>query len=186
VDLFDFVIGNLFTTARSRILIELRNRPYTVSELSKITGYSKPTLSYHLDKLCEAGFVQRIDDGRKWVYYKITEKGMKAIRYELAKTAILLAGGLVSIVSGVLGLIIEKLSVRKAVETTETPVPVPTTEPTSTKTPVPVPIRTPTPKEIGYTIKQVQMPDVFSEISLLFIVLGILLLTAYTYLKLKK
>jgi len=180
--LLNFVIGNLFTTTRSRILIELRNRPYTVSELSRITGYSKPTLSYHLDKLCEAGFVQRIENGRKWVYYKITEKGMKAIRYELAKTAALLAGGLVSIVAGVLGLVTEKATVRKAVETTKAPVSVPT----STETPVPVPTSTPTPKELGYSIQQLRVSDISSEVFLFFVALGIMLIAAYIYLRLKK
>jgi DNA-binding MarR family transcriptional regulator len=149
--------------------MELRNRPYTVSELSKITGYSKPTLFYHLDKLCEAGFVQRIENGRKWVYYKITDKGIRAIRYEIAKAAILLAGGLISVFSGVLGLVIKKVTVEKSAFAEEV-------------------VRTPTvPEERIIPAAEVKtVSGTAFDIYLFLVALGVLLIAAYVYLRLKK
>lgn len=94
---------NLLSTARSRILTELRVRPHTISELSKITGYSKATVSYHLNRLSDGGYVKRIERG-KWVYYSLTKRGLSALKYELAKMGFLLLSGLASLIYGILSL----------------------------------------------------------------------------------
>ncbi len=73
----------IFTSARVRILLELRERPHTISEIAKKTGYSKTTVSYHLNKLNELGFVRREERG-KWVYYRITERGLGRLKVEIA------------------------------------------------------------------------------------------------------
>ncbi len=91
---------DLISTARSKILLELKNRPYTASELSKLTGYSKATIFYHLEKLSKVGYVKRVERG-KWVYYSLTKNGLNALRNELLKMGVLLFGGLTSLIYGI-------------------------------------------------------------------------------------
>lgn len=88
---------DLFTSTRVRILSKLIERPYTASEIAKITGYSKTTVSYHLSKLSEAGLVERLERG-KWVYYRITPKGEMRVKVEAAVSLASLAGAVISTV----------------------------------------------------------------------------------------
>ena len=85
----------LFTSTRVQILSKLIERPYTASEIAKITGYSKTTVSYHLSKLTEAGLVERLERG-KWVYYRITPKGETRVKGEAAVSLASLAGAVIS------------------------------------------------------------------------------------------
>src|SRR5438128_12587686 len=55
-------------------------------------GLSKPTLLEHLEKLQSAGLVKRVDEGRKWIYYELTDKGRKILHPE--RVAITLALGI--------------------------------------------------------------------------------------------
>jgi DNA-binding transcriptional ArsR family regulator len=87
----------IFTSTRVQILSKLRERPFTVSEIAKLTGYSKTTVSYHLSKLSEAGLVERVERG-KWVYYRITHRGERRIKVEAAVSIASLVGAAVSIV----------------------------------------------------------------------------------------
>ncbi len=73
----------IFTSTRVQILSKLSKRPCTTSEIAKMTGYSKTTVSYHLSKLSEAGLVERVERG-KWVYYRITDRGLRRIKVEVA------------------------------------------------------------------------------------------------------
>ncbi len=88
----------LFTSTRVQILSKLAERPHTPSEIAKITGYSKTTVSYHLSKLSDAGLVERVERG-KWVYYRITPKGEKRIRMEVAASIASFVGAAVSAIA---------------------------------------------------------------------------------------
>lgn len=85
----------LFTSTRLQILLKLSQRPHTVAEIAKITGFSKTTISYHLEKLEENGIVERVERG-KWVYYRLTSKGLKKMKIEAFAT---LASMCVAIIS---------------------------------------------------------------------------------------
>ena len=87
----------IFTSTRVQILSKLRERPFTVSEIAKLTGYSKTTVTYHLSKLSEAGLVERVERG-KWVYYRITSKGEKRLRVEIAVAVSSIVAAVISIV----------------------------------------------------------------------------------------
>ncbi|MEO2116808.1 MAG: winged helix-turn-helix domain-containing protein [Methanocaldococcus sp.] len=68
----------LFSKTKIEILKKLNERNYTISELSKILGKSKSTISEHLNTLYEMGLVDK-ERHSKWVYYKITNKGKKVL-----------------------------------------------------------------------------------------------------------
>ncbi len=75
----------LLNKTRLSILKHLWQRKYTASELSKILSLAKPTVIYHLSILEKAGYVNRIEDGRKWVYYELTEFGRRTLRLKVVK-----------------------------------------------------------------------------------------------------
>lgn len=88
----------LIASTRLQILIKLKERPYTASELSKILGLSKTTASYHLDKLTSSGLVERVERG-KWVYYKITTRGLKDMQIRLVSSIIFLCASILSAIA---------------------------------------------------------------------------------------
>ncbi len=79
----------LASEVRVDILKKLDERRQTVTDLSGHLNLSKPTLLEHLEKLQTAGLVKRVDEGRKWIYYELSQKGRKLLHPE--KVAIVLA-----------------------------------------------------------------------------------------------
>lgn len=64
-------------SAKSRvgILKKLTERRMTLSELSNKLSLKNSTVKEHCDLLLDAQLVNKIDDGRKWKYYELTNKG---------------------------------------------------------------------------------------------------------------
>ncbi len=79
----------LASEVRVDILKKLDERRQTVTDLSGLLALSKPTLLEHLEKLQTAGLVKRVDEGRKWIYYELSQKGRKLLHPE--RVAIVLA-----------------------------------------------------------------------------------------------
>src|SRR2546425_3099184 len=82
----------LASDVRVGILKHLDVRRETVTDLSNLMTLSKPTLLEHLEKLQSAGLVRRVDEGRKWIYYELSDKGRKILHPE--RVAITLALGI--------------------------------------------------------------------------------------------
>ena len=82
----------LASDVRVGILKHLDVRRETVTDLSNLMTLSKPTLLEHLEKLQSAGLVKRVDEGRKWIYYELSDKGRKILHPE--RVAITLALGI--------------------------------------------------------------------------------------------
>ena len=85
----------LFSKTKIEILKKLNERNYTVSELSKILGKSKSTISEHLNTLYKMGLVDK-ESHSKWVYYKITNKGKKVL--ENLEALILIVGSIFALI----------------------------------------------------------------------------------------
>jgi DNA-binding transcriptional ArsR family regulator len=73
-------IKALSVDTRVKILKILSNKQQTLSDLANMTGLSVPTIKEHLEILETAELIKKIEEGRKWKYYHITEKG-KGILY---------------------------------------------------------------------------------------------------------
>ncbi|AKG91888.1 Helix-turn-helix domain [Geoglobus ahangari] len=69
----------LSNDTRIEILKNLSNRRYTVSELSKILDVKKQLINYHMKVLESSGLVKRVENGRKWVYYELTDLSRKIL-----------------------------------------------------------------------------------------------------------
>jgi len=65
----------LASDTRISALKALDERRKTASELAKELSLTVQSVSEHLEKLAEAGLVERAESERKWVYYSLTESG---------------------------------------------------------------------------------------------------------------
>ena len=81
----------LASEVRVGVLKKLDERRQTVTDLSNLLGLSKPTLLEHLEKLQAAGLVKRVDEGRKWIYYELSDKGRKILHPERVSIVLALA-----------------------------------------------------------------------------------------------
>ena len=72
--------------SRLRLLAVLERAELTVSELTRILGQSQPRVSRHLRLLCEAGLLDRFQEGA-WVFYRLADRGSGA---QLAHTLLTL------------------------------------------------------------------------------------------------
>jgi len=81
----------LASDVRVGILKVLDDRRQTVTDLSTIMNLSKPTLLEHLEKLQAAGLVKRVDEGRKWIYYELSDKGKKILHPERVSIVVALS-----------------------------------------------------------------------------------------------
>jgi len=91
----------LASDVRVGILKRLDVRRETVTDLSNLLALSKPTLLEHLEKLQAAGLVKRIDEGRKWIYYELSDKGRKILHPERVAITLALASAVVLAFIGV-------------------------------------------------------------------------------------
>ncbi len=89
----------LASEVRVDVLKRLDERRQTVTDLSNLLGLSKPTLLEHLEKLQAADLVKRVDEGRKWIYYELSDKGRKVLHPERVSIVLALssAAGLAAI-----------------------------------------------------------------------------------------
>src|SRR6266498_3167367 len=84
----------LASDVRVGILKRLDVRRETVTDLS--------TLLEHLEKLQTAGLVKRIDEGRKWIYYELSDKGRKILHPERVAITLALSAAVVLATIGAL------------------------------------------------------------------------------------
>src|SRR5581483_11839126 len=88
----------LSSDTRLQILKALDARPLTVSELGRLLALNKATVFEHLKQLSAAQLVKKGDDeGRKWVYYKLTWKGRNVVHPENVQFMLMLATATLSL-----------------------------------------------------------------------------------------
>ena len=63
---------------RMRLLVLCAHAELTVSEIIQILGQSQPRVSRHLKLLCEAGLIDRFQEG-SWVYYRIANRSKASL-----------------------------------------------------------------------------------------------------------
>ena len=63
---------------RMRLLVLCGHAELTVSEIIQVLGQSQPRVSRHLKLLCDAGLLDRFQEG-SWVYYRLASKGENSL-----------------------------------------------------------------------------------------------------------
>lgn len=76
---YDTAIGALADGTRRRILEQLRRRPRSVGELTRLVPVSQPAVSQHLRVLREAGLV-RVDRSGTRRIYRLSPEGFEPLR----------------------------------------------------------------------------------------------------------
>lgn len=90
------------SSTKIKIIQSLKERRKTLSEISRELDLSKSTVHAHLDDLCEAGFVRRLDNNNhKWVYYELTEKAELFLKKYLRKTALIISSSVISLLASI-------------------------------------------------------------------------------------
>lgn len=65
------------SASKLRILQSLRGRPKTTSELAREFGIDRAAVHRHVSALHKSGLIERVDTGRKWVYYSLRPQGQR-------------------------------------------------------------------------------------------------------------
>ena len=92
----------LASDTRREILVRLRERRMTLSELAKVLGLGKATISEHLRKLVDADLVRRHDDpDRMWVYHSLSARGLDLMEPRRVRFTFVWAAGLAALLVGI-------------------------------------------------------------------------------------
>ena len=94
------VIKALNVDTRREIVKMLAKRPYTASELSKITNKHVTTVSQHLGTLEQSGLVHRRESTNKWKYYELSDKGEKLFKTKYYQWIVVLSLSALAFVGG--------------------------------------------------------------------------------------
>ena len=81
----------LASETRVKILKLLKERNYTLSELSQKLALKAPSVKQHLDQLSETGLITIAEEGRKWKYYALTRKAKKLMEPEQTHIMVVLS-----------------------------------------------------------------------------------------------
>lgn len=87
----------LASDTRIEILKRLDKSQMTVTDLANDLQVNKSAVYKHLSRLLDAGLVKKLEDNRKWVYYKLSMKGMHLLHPERVQIALMLSASMLAI-----------------------------------------------------------------------------------------
>jgi DNA-binding transcriptional ArsR family regulator len=87
----------LASDTRIEILKRLDKSQMTVTDLANELSVNKSAVYKHLSRLLDAGLVKKLEDNRKWVYYKLSMKGMHLLHPERVQIALMLSAAVLAI-----------------------------------------------------------------------------------------
>ena len=91
----------LSSDTRQEIIKCLSKRPYTASELSKLMNKHVTTVAEHLETLEKSGLVEKREDGHKWVYYSLSEKGERLFKPQFYSWTVVIVLSLLALLFGI-------------------------------------------------------------------------------------
>ena len=87
----------LASDTRIEILKRLDKSQMTVTDLANDLQVNKSAVYKHLSRLLDAGLVRKLEDNRKWVYYKLSMKGMHLLHPERVQIALMLSAAVLAV-----------------------------------------------------------------------------------------
>ncbi len=100
------ILKTLVSDTRREIVKTLSEADRTPSDLSRMLNKSKSTIVEHLEKLINAGLVEKIEKpGYKFVFYSLTRKGESYVSKKSQRLVIILATVFLSLLGGVFSLV---------------------------------------------------------------------------------
>ena len=76
---------------RIDILKRLDEHQATVSDIARMLRISKSTAHGHLERLVQVDLIVKVEEDRKWVYYRLTRKGQKLLHPENVRVSLALS-----------------------------------------------------------------------------------------------
>lgn len=83
---------------RIAILKALQERRKTQSELAAQLKLAGPTVLEHLQQLETTGLVEKMEEGRKWKYYRLTSSAERLLSRQRVHAVVMLAVGLIAVI----------------------------------------------------------------------------------------
>jgi DNA-binding transcriptional ArsR family regulator len=99
------IIKALSVEQRQQIMKLLAKRPYTASEIAKLTGKHVTTIGQHLEVLEGSGLIRKKESTNKWVYYQLSDKGEHLFKPQFYSWVIVLSLSVVLMFIGVLRIV---------------------------------------------------------------------------------
>jgi len=96
----------LASDTRIEILKRLDKSQMTVTDLANELQVNKSAVYKHLSRLLDAGLVKKLEDNRKWVYYKLSMKGMHLLHPERVQIALMLSASVLAITLAVTQIVV--------------------------------------------------------------------------------
>ncbi len=78
------------------------SRQLTGTDVANALGMSKSSAFKQLNRLARAGLVERMDEGRKWIYYRNTSKAERLLHPEDVTIHLILSAGIAALIAGLL------------------------------------------------------------------------------------
>src|SRR3989338_10722328 len=94
------LIKALNVDTRREIIKMLSRRPYTASELAKITNKHVTTITQHLSTLEQSGLIHKKESAHKWKYYELSDKGEKLFKTRYYSWVVVLSLSAIAFVGG--------------------------------------------------------------------------------------
>jgi DNA-binding transcriptional ArsR family regulator len=79
-----------------------QNKQMTGTDVANVLSISKSSAFKQLNRLARAGLVERMDEGRKWIYYRNTSKAERLLHPEDVTITLVLSSAVAAIVVGLL------------------------------------------------------------------------------------
>lgn len=87
----------LASDTRIEILKRLDASQRTVTDLANELKVNKSAVYKHLSRLLDAGLVKKVEDNRKWVYYRLSMKGANLLHPERVQIALMLSASILAL-----------------------------------------------------------------------------------------
>lgn len=79
-----------------------QNKQMTGTDVANVLTISKSSAFKQLNRLARAGLVERMDEGRKWIYYRNTSKAERLLHPEDVTITLVLSSAMAALVAGLI------------------------------------------------------------------------------------
>jgi len=88
---------------RVEIMKLLDERNHTQTEIAEALEMSAPSVKEHVEGLVKAGLIEKLEEGRKWKYFQLTQKGKAVLHPQDFRLLIVITTFIFSVIVGGFG-----------------------------------------------------------------------------------
>ncbi|MBI4144291.1 winged helix-turn-helix transcriptional regulator [Candidatus Woesearchaeota archaeon] len=110
-------IKALSAETRIKILKLLDQRNHTQTEIAQELKLATPSIKEHIEELIKAELIEKLEEGRKWKYFQLTQKGKAILHPEDIKLLIVIGTFAFSVIIGGFAILKEYLQKTNTIQT---------------------------------------------------------------------